>query len=186
MSRRGAGGLLAVAFAAWLAVALAASLAGTPAASAATTPPDAAAQLQGTFQMSGTVTVARNVRGEHVGQVVARTWKFTPQCVSGPCAAVRLVRGRATGTDTLTLERTRSGSYAGSGVFYAPLRCSGQVYPRGQEIRFRITVRVTATNGTTASAISATYVNRKRSNLTPCIGVLGHDSARYTGLVAPG
>jgi hypothetical protein len=71
-------------------------------------------------------------------------------------------------------------------VFYAPLRCSGRIYPRGQEIPFRITVRVTATNGTAASAISATYVNRERTNLTPCIGVLGHDSARYVGLVAPG
>jgi hypothetical protein len=94
--------------------------------------------------------------------------------------------GRANGTDTLTLQQNRAGTYAGSGLFYAPLRCSGRVYPRGQKIPFRITVRVTATNGTTATAISATYVNRKRLNLTPCIGVLGHDSARYVGLLAPG
>ena len=65
-----------------------------------------------------------------------------------------------------------------TGVFYAPLRCSGRIYPRGQEIPFRITVRITATNGAAASAISATYVNRERTNLTPCIGGLGHDSAR--------
>jgi hypothetical protein len=144
------------------------------------------ALLKGRFQMSGRVTAAQNVRGERVGQVVTRTWTFTPQCATAPCPAVQLVRGRSDGTDTLTLEQTRTGSYAGSGVFYAPLRCSGRIYPRGQEIPFRITVRVTATNGTAASAISATYVNRERTNLTPCIGVLGHDSARYVGLVAPG
>ena len=148
--------------------------------------PAADALLTGKFQMSGRVTAAYNVRGERVGQVVARTWTFTPQCATAPCAAVQLVRGRATGVDTLTLQQTRPGAYAGSGVFYAPLRCSGRVYPRGEEIPFRITVRVTATNGPTASAISATYVNRERTNLTPCLGVLGHDSARYVGLLAPG
>jgi hypothetical protein len=144
------------------------------------------ALLSGTFQMSGRVTVAQNVRGERVGQVVTRRWTFTPQCATAPCASVQLVRGRASGTDTLTLQQTRTGAYAGSGLFYAPLRCSGRIYPRGQQIPFRITVRVTATNGTTATAISASYVNRKRINLTPCIGVLGHDSAHYVGLLAAG
>jgi hypothetical protein len=144
------------------------------------------ALLKGTFQMNGRVTAAHNVRGERVGQVVIRRWTFTPACATAPCAAVQLVRGRATGTDTLMLAQTPSGTYAGSGLFYAPLRCSGRIYPRGQEIPFRITVRITAADGTTASAISATYVNRERTNLTPCIGVLGHDSARYVGLLAPG
>jgi hypothetical protein len=153
-------------------------------ASAKTSTTDAL--LKGSFQMSGRVTVADNVRGEQVGQVVTRTWTFNPECAAAPCAAVQLVRGRANGTDTLTLELTRAGSYAGSGVFYAPLRCSGRIYPRGQEIPFRITVRITATDGTAASTIGATYVNRERTNLTPCIGVLGHDSARYVGLLAPG
>jgi hypothetical protein len=159
--------------------------AGLSASASAQTPPTDAL-LEGTFQMTGTVTAAQNVRGERVGQVITRRWTFTPQCATAPCAAVQLVRGRATGTDTLTLEQTRSGTYAGSGLFYAPLRCSGRIYARGQEIPFRITVRITATNGTTASTISATYVNRERTNLTPCIGVLGHDSARYVGLLAPG
>jgi hypothetical protein len=154
--------------------------------SASAQAPATDALLKGTFQMSGRVTVAANVRGERVGQVVTRTWTFTPQCATAPCATVQLVRGRATGTDTITLGQTPTGTYAGSGVFYAPLRCSGHIYPRGQEIPFRIAVRITATNGTTASAISATYVNRQRTNLTPCIGVLGHDSAHYTGLLAPG
>jgi hypothetical protein len=155
-------------------------------ASASAQPPANDTLLTGTFQMSGRVTVANNVRGEQVGQLVTRTWTFTPQCATAPCATVQLVRGRAGGTDTVTLVETPTGAYAGSAVFYAPLRCSGHIFPRGQEIPFRITVRITATNGTSASAISATYVNRRRTNLTPCIGVLGHDSARYTGVLAPG
>jgi hypothetical protein len=164
-------------------VAVAAAL---PSATAAAQPSTSDALLKGTFQMSGRVTVAANVRGERVGQLVTRTWTFTPACASAPCPTVQLVRGRARGSDTLTLQQTRTGAYAGSGLFYAPLRCSGRISPRGQEIPFRITVRITATNGIAASAISATYVNRERTNLTPCIGVLGHDSARYVGLLAPG
>ena len=158
----------------------------TAAASASTQTPTSDALLRGAFQMSGRVTVAANVKGERVGQVVTRTWTFTPECTTGPCAAVQLVRGRAAGSDTLTLQRTPTGTYTGAGLFYAALRCSGRIYPRGQEIPFQITVRITATNGTTASAISASYVNRVRTNLTPCIGVLGHDSAHYVGLLSPG
>jgi len=156
------------------------------AGAASAQPPAPSAVLQGAFQMSGKVTVAANVRGEHVGQIVTRTWTFTPECSTGPCTTVRLVRGRATGTDTLTLQWTRAGTYAGSGAFYAPLRCTARVYPQGEEIPFRITVRVTAVTAGAASAISATYVNAQRINLTPCIGVLGHDSARYTGEPAAG
>ena len=157
----------------------------TASASAQPTP---LASLTGTFQMSGKVTVAHNVRGERAGQIVQRTWTFTPQCTVAPCASVRLVRGRATGADTvtLTLQKSATETYAGTGVFYAPLRCAGHVYRQGQQIPFRITVRVTAITGTKASAISATYVNRSRTNLTPCIGVLGHDSARYVGQPAAG
>ncbi len=136
-----------------------------------------APQLQGTFQMTGTVTVANNVRGERVGEIVHRTWTFTPQCPTAPCATVRLVRQRATGTDTLTLHQTGPDSYAGAGRFFAPLRCTGRVYRPGQVVPFKITVHVTATGH-----LNATYVNRSRVNLTPCIGVLGHDAARYTGL----
>jgi hypothetical protein len=157
-----------------------------PTASASAQPATSDALLTGKFQMSGRVTVAHNVRGERVGQVVTRTWTFIPQCASAPCATVQLVRSRSGGTDTLTLQQTPTGTYTGSGLFYAPLRCSGRIYPRGQEIPFRITVRITATNGTAASAISASYVNRERTNLTPCIGVLGHDSAHYVGLLVPG
>jgi hypothetical protein len=130
--------------------------------------------LQGVFQMTGTVTVAKNVRGEHVGQIVHRQWTFTPLCPSAPCATVQLIRQRANGTDMVTLHAVGPDRYTGTGAFYAPLRCAGRVYPTGQEIPFNITVHVAA------GQIHATYVNASRLNLTPCIGVLGHDSVRYT------
>lgn len=154
-------------------------------------PPAPATQLQGTFQMNGTVTVAQFVRGEHVGEAVQRSWTFTPLCAVGTCASVRLVRSRATGTDTLTLTAVGPSAYAGTGQFTAPLRCAGRIYRPGQAIPFRIMVHVTATGpapggGTIATAISARYVNRARQNLTPCVAVLGHDAARYTGSLVAG
>ncbi len=148
------------------------------------------ARLESTFQMSGRVTVARHVRGEHVGEIVQRTWTFTPLCATGACAQVRLVRGRANGTDSLILDHTTPGHYAGTGRFFAPLKCAGIVYPAGEEVPFRINVQITATTmaadgSTTASAITATYVNMTRLNLTRCVIALGHDSARYTGSQVP-
>ena len=58
-------------------------------------------------------------------------------------------------------------------------------------IPFQIRVHVTATGpaaggGTVATAITASYVNTSRLNLTPCVAVLGHDAATYTGTLAPG
>ena len=171
-----------------LALALAAaSLAGAAgAASAVAQPPPVESRLVGTYQMTGQITVAQFVRGEHVGEVVPRTWTFTPLCLSGPCAQVRLYRGRRNATDTLILTETSPGHYSGAGTFYAPLRCAGQVASAGEEVPFQITVTVTATttapDGTVLSQqISATYVNKTRLNLTPCVIALGHDSARYTG-----
>jgi hypothetical protein len=175
-----------------LAVLLAAAIAGAALpASALAQPPAPAAQLQGAFQMSGTVTVAHFVRGEHVGDVVQRTWTFTPQCAAGPCATVQLVRTRATGTDTLMLHAIGPNAYTGRGSFLAPLRCAGRIYRPGEVIPFRISVQVTNTapaagGGMVPTQISATYVNRSRRNLTPCLALPSHDAARYTGVVVPG
>ena len=73
--------------------------------------------------------------------------------------------------------------------FYSPLRCAGRLYPQGQKIPFTITVRITQASQVGAVAIAtrinATYRNRTRINLTPCVGVLGHDSARYHGQLTP-
>jgi hypothetical protein len=155
-------------------------------ASASAQPNQTEARLVGSFQMTGRVTAERYVLGEHVGEFVARTWTFTPLCISGPCAQVRLFRRRANGTDTLILTQTFPGHYSGIGRFFAPLKCAGTVYPMGEEVPFQVNLQITATttapDGTVlAQRISATYVNKSRLNLTPCVIVLGHDAARYTG-----
>jgi hypothetical protein len=155
-------------------------------ASALAQPDQTESRLAGTFQMTGRVTAAHYVRGEHVGEVVQRTWTFTPLCATGPCSQVRLFRGRANDTDTLILTETSPGHYSGTGHFFAPLMCAGTVYSEGEEVPFGIKLQVTATttapDGTVlAQQISATYVNKTRLNLTRCVIVLGHDSARYTG-----
>ena len=158
------------------------------AASAVAQPAPVSSRLVGTYQMTGRVTAAKFVRGEHVGEVVSRTWTFTPLCATGPCAQVRLFRGRRTATDTLILTQTAPGHYSGTGRFFAPLKCAGTVYSTGEEVPFQINVQVRATttapDGTVlAQQITATYVNKSRLNLTPCVIVLGHDAARYTGTV---
>ncbi len=167
-------------------VALALALAAIPPASASAQPVQTEARLAGTFQMTGRVTAAHDVPGEHVGEMVQRTWTFTPLCVSGSCAQVRVFRGRASATDTLILTQTSPGHYSGPGRFFAPLKCAGTVYSMGEEVPFQLKLQITATttapDGTVlAQQISATYVNKSRLNLTRCVIVLGHDSARYTG-----
>jgi hypothetical protein len=167
--------------------ALAAALACAAGAGAATAQPaPIQSRLAGTYQMMGKVTVAHHVRGEHDGEVVQRTWTFTPLCLSGPCAQVRLFRGRVNATDTLILTETSPGHYAGTGRFFAPLKCARTVYGTGEEVPYQLKLHVTATatapDGTVlAQQISATYVNKSRLNLTRCVIVLGNDSARYTG-----
>ena len=165
---------------------------GLPAAAVAVTPPTptpATARLQGQFSLAGRVTVAKNIGGEHAGDNVARTWTFTPSCPTGVCQTIGLVRARAGGSDALVLSLSSPGYYVGSGSFYAPLRCGGRTWLRGATVPFTITVRVTgavlAGSAVVASRISATYVNRSRSNRTPCVAVLGHDAASYHGHAVP-
>lgn len=149
-----------------------------------------AARLAGTFDLTGRVTAAFHVAGETRGQKVSRTWTFTPRCAAGPCAKVMLARQRARGTDTLKLHQTTPGSYTGTGSFYAPLQCANRIYNRGEHVPFTITVRITATTssagGVYATAISATYTNRQRINLTPCVMPPSHDAATYKGTLSSG
>ncbi len=172
------------------AAALAPGLGSTASAVTPPTPTPANARLQGQFRLAGRVTVARDVRGEHVGQKVIRTWTFTPLCATGVCATIRLVRSRAAGSDQLVLTRRIPGYYVGAGSFFAPLRCGGHTWRRGSRVPFTITVRVTAAtlagSAVVAMQIAATYTNRSRSNRTPCVAVLGHDAAVYSGQVVPG
>jgi hypothetical protein len=148
------------------------------------------ARLLGQFQMVGRVTVAKHILGEHRGETVVRTWTFTPLCQTGPCASVRLVRQRAGGTDTLVLRETSPGSYAGHGLFYAPLRCGRRIYRSGETVPFTITLQVTVAATVLgvpiATGVAATYEDKKRLNLTRCVAVPGHDAAAYLGQIASG
>ena len=97
------------------------------AGAAAAQPAPIQSRLAGTYQLTGRVTAAHDVRGEQVGEVVLRTWTFTPLCVTGPCAQVRLFRGRANAGDTLILTQGTPGHYSGTGLFFATLKCAGTV-----------------------------------------------------------
>ena len=158
---------------------------GFAAAARAQSPLADTARLQGQFQMAGTITAARHVRGEHVGETVQRAWTFAPLCAVGPCQQISLSRQRAAGSDNVVLTLTSADNYAGSGVFYAPLRCNGRVVHRGVSVPFTITVQITnaAIQGgvPVATQLSATYTNRSRQNLTKCVAVPGHDAAMYQG-----
>jgi hypothetical protein len=135
------------------------------------------------------VTAAHAVRGEHVGQTITRLWSFTSTCPSGQCAQVALVRSRAGGSDSVVLRRIDPGRYRGSGSFFLPLRCAGRVYARGEQVPFTVTVQITLAvpfgSGTVVTRVSATYVNRRRINRTPCVAALGHDAASYHGHLQP-
>jgi hypothetical protein len=159
-----------------------------PASVAAQTPAPGqpgTARIEGKFEMLGTVTVASDIRGERRGQRAKRVWTFNSSCATGQCATLVLVRQRSGGTDRLTLRRRTAGDYTGTGLFYVPLRCAGHMVRRGESVPFTITVRITGAEivGTAdvASALSATYTNRSRRNLTRCVALPGHDAASYTG-----
>jgi hydroxyacyl-ACP dehydratase HTD2-like protein with hotdog domain len=101
-----------------------------------------------------------------------------------------LVRHRANAADTVTLQRRAPGEYAGMGLFYAPLRCKRRIFTKGELVPYTLDLHITAAqvfaNVDTATAITATYTNRARVNLTPCVVAPSHDAARYDGhLVAP-
>jgi hypothetical protein len=149
-------------------------------------------RLQGVFNMTGRITVARDVPGEHVGERVSRLWEFLAPCPAGQCATEDLVRARTVGEDKVSLERKRRvfSRWVGFGSFYAPLQCGAHIYQRGERVWFEIIVQISATetvNGAPiATALRATYSDYRRVNRTKCFAVLGHDAAVYTGtLITP-
>jgi hypothetical protein len=183
--RRGAAGSLALTLALGL---LPAPGARPSVAHAAQSPAPslAAARLEGTFALAGTVTVAQDIPGERPGRHYLRTWRFTAPCRSGSCSTAKLVRRRAGATDRLTLRRRGADFYSGSGRFYAPARCGSRTYPNGILVPFTIAVRVTAVGPNSAGIlvakhVRAQYTNSSRTNLTPCVSALGHDAASYHG-----
>jgi hypothetical protein len=147
------------------------------------------ARVAGTFKLLARVTQAVNVRGEHRGQLLRRTWAVRPQgCNGAVCAQLVLDRQRSAGRrDTLTLFRIGRGVYAGHGAFDVPLRCRGVIYQQGAHAPYRISLHIRSArlvNGIPfARSITATYANRFRRNTTPCRLGVSHDAARYRGTV---
>jgi PKD repeat protein len=166
-------------------IAPAESLAQVHAASSPPVAPDA--RVTGTFEMLARVTVAKNVRGEHVGQSLRRRWLISPQSCSGNiCQALDLNRERSAGIDeSLALHRVAAGTYTGSGSFYVALSCKHKTYPHGSRAPYRITLTVSSAVSVQgiafARGITATYQNSKRSDSTKCVLGPSHDAARYTG-----
>jgi hypothetical protein len=172
--------------------------AGRPAADAAAprratsaTAPAVEARVVSTFVMSGRITRALRVRGEHPGQLITRHWQFSGQgCTGNVCRALALRRERADHRfSRIVLARVGVGRYAGRGRFYAALRCRGRRYPRGEEVPYRITVRVTRAASIEglqfAAGLAATYTSTRRIDRTRCPLGPSHDAAVYTGTAAP-
>jgi hypothetical protein len=149
-------------------------------------PIQATVRLEGQFQMNGQITAVRHVLGEYLGQTVVRTWTFAPTCAAGPCAQVALTRQRVAGVDNLVLNLIAANEYAGTGIFYAPLRCAGRTIAQGESVPFKVTVQITGTTLESgvpvATQVYATYADLGRRNLTRCVAVPGHDAAVYTGM----
>lgn len=166
-----------------------AGLLGADAAGAAVSPEIATARLQGDYAVSGVVTRAVGVAGEHRGQRVRRTWNFISPCPIGACPLLGLHRQRAGGTDPLFLRQVSPGTYTGAGVFAAPLRCHGRLYRRGSDVPYTITLTVTTAapqpdGSVLATGFSAAYRNRGRVGHTRCYSPPSYDSARYLGAPA--
>lgn len=167
-----------------------AALAFGAAGAAADDPAPSGPRLAGTYLIAGRITDAVNVPGERRGQTILRTWAFTPTCPAGSCLTVTLARQRVGGFDTVLLRRIASTRYQGSGRFAAPVVCGGRSYPQGELVPFTITVQMTAAiataAGPVATRVNASYVSKRRTNLTPCVALPAHDAASYHGhLAAP-
>jgi hypothetical protein len=178
------------------------ALAAVPALAVASSPSAAAvsggaarasagnARVIGTFAMVAKVTTAVRVRGEHPGETLRRTWTIHPSdCSGSACRRLTLWRERSSGiVDRVRLHRTGRGRYAGGGIFYVALSCLGRTYPRGSRVPFAITLTIAAAVRVQAirfaRRIKATYVNRARSDDTPCPLGPSHDAARYTGTLS--
>ncbi len=162
---------------------------GARAAQAASVAPSPVgdAVLAGAFQMTGRITAARRVPTEHVGDVLSRRWTFASQgCTGSVCTIVQLQREREGGViEAVTLRRIAAGRYAGRGAFRVPLLCRKRLYPRGSYVPFRISVEITGVQAIAgapyATAISARYRNRLRSDATPCPLGPVHDAASFSG-----
>ncbi len=139
--------------------------------------------------MSGRISVAVRVRGEHPGEAVRRLWTFAPShCAAGVCRRLRVRRQRSDHKySTLVLRRVADGAYVGHSRFFVGLLCRDSVYRYGEVVPYTIEVRVLRASRIDgiefATRIAATYTNAERDDRTICPIGPSHDAARYRGRV---
>lgn len=173
-----------------LSLSVAFSTAAAAAAAASPAAPATDARVVSPFTMYGRVGSALRVPGEHRGQWITRQWTFTGlSCGGNVCRTLSLLRERSAHLySSIVLHRIGIGRYAGSSRFYAALECEGRLYPRGEDVPYRITVKVTQSVTVQgirfARKLAATYTNRRRIDRTKCPIGPSHDAARYTGVAS--
>ena len=159
-----------------------------PAALAAAPP----ARVQGRFTMRTVITTAVNVRGEHRGERLTRSWRIRPSgCLGDVCRVLHVRRTRGHGRRLgLALYRRGDGSWVGRGSFYVALSCRGRIDRHGALAPYTIRLRVAATRTVGgirfARRVRATYVNRTRIDRTGCAMGPSYDAARYSGRLRGG
>jgi hypothetical protein len=138
------------------------------------------------------ITAAVNVRGEHRGERLTRTWRIRPgRCEGDVCQVLHVRRTRGRGRRLwLTLRPESDGTWVGYGSFYVALSCRGRIDRRGARAPYTIRLRVTATRTVGgvrfARRLKATYVNRRRIDRTRCAIAPSYDAAGYTGRLRGG
>jgi PKD repeat protein len=164
--------------------------AGVRARGAEPAPASVDARVISAFVMHGRIVAAVRVAGEHPGEAITRHWTFAGRsCAGSVCRQLSLRRERSAHRfDRLTLGRVGVGRYAGSGRFFAALRCQGRLYRRGEVVPYGITVDVSqavAIQGVQfARRLTATYTNRRRTDRTRCPIGPSHDAATYAGVTS--
>jgi PKD domain len=152
----------------------------------------APARVQGRFTMRTVVTTAVNVRGEHRGERLTRTWRIRPsRCHRDICRRLHLQRTRGRGRRLgVTLYRRRDGSWVGRGSFFVALSCRGRIDRHGARAPYTIRLQVAATRTVGgirfARRLQATYVGRARIDRTRCAIGPSYDAARYSGRLRGG
>lgn len=142
--------------------------------------------------MRAVVTAAVNVRGEHRGERVTRTWRIRPSgCAGDVCQVLHLSRTRGHGRRLwLALQLRSDGSWVGRGSFFVALSCRGRIDRHGARAPYTIRLRVGAIRTVGgidfARTLRATYVNRTRIDRTRCAIAPSYDAARYRGHLRSG
>lgn len=146
-----------------------------------------APRLDGSFSVKIMVVAGSNLTDRKVGDVLPRSWSFTPKCASGACN-VTLFRQSPLG-GAIRVPLTFDGTaYTGTETFVGTYTCGGRTYAGGEQgpIHWRVTVtksrmirgqlRATAISGTATERFAPTAAIRAKGCTRPVT-----ESDRLTG-----